>query len=201
MNFDTVTENLTKKGYEVHSFATAAEAAGFLNRQIDGTTVAFGGSMTIEAMGLYESLGSHNDVIWHWRVPEGKTADDVRREAESTDVYISSVNGLAETGEIINIDGTGNRVASTIYGHNRVIFVVGRNKLGADFEKAYWRARNIACPKNAMRFHVNTPCAVKGDRCYDCASPERICRALSVLWMPLKGCRYEVILIDEDLGF
>lgn len=202
MNFDKVSEALRKKGYEVHTFATAAEAAEFVDGQIDGTSVAFGGSKTVEAMGLYDRLGAHNRVLWHWRLPEGKTADDLRREAIGADVYISGVNGLAETGEIINIDGTGNRVAATIYGHSRVIFVAGRNKIAPDCEKAYWRARNIAAPKNAVRFHVKTPCAANGgDRCYDCSSPERICRALSVLWMAPKGCSYEVILIDEDLGY
>jgi hypothetical protein len=201
MNFDKVSENLKKKGYEVHTFATAKEAADFVDGQVDGTTVAFGGSKTVEALGLYDRLAAHNSVLWHWKVPEGKTVDDLRHEAIATDVYISSVNGLAETGEIINIDGAGNRVASTIYGHNRVIFVVGRNKLEPDYEKAYWRARNISGPKNAVRFHVKTPCAVRGDRCYDCSSPERICRAFSVLWMPPRGSRYEVILIDEDLGY
>ena len=107
---------------------------------------------------------------------------------------------MAETGEILNIDGTGNRVASTLYGHNKVYFIIGINKIAPDFESALWRARNIAAPKNAQRLNRNTPCAVKGDRCYDCKSPDRICRGLTVLWGPMMGMETEIVLIDEPLG-
>ena len=124
------------------------------------------------------------------------------QEAAAAPIYLTSVNGLAETGELINIDGTGNRVASTIFGHEEVYFLIGRNKLAPDYDAALWRARNIASPKNAHRLGCKTPCAVKGDKCYDCSSPERICRALAVLWEKPKGIgRAEVVLIDEDLGY
>ena len=118
-------------------------------------------------------------------------------------VYITSANALAETGEIINIDGVGNRAASTLYGHQKLYFVVGRNKLAPTYEEALWRARNIAAPKNAQRLGRKTPCAIKGDRCYDCKSPERICRGLVVLWEPMMGMEQttEVLLVDEELGF
>ncbi len=115
-------------------------------------------------------------------------------------MYLSSVNALAETGEIINIDGAGNRVASTLYGHQKVYLVISRNKLAEDYESALWRARNIAAPKNAQRLNRKTPCAVKADRCYDCKSPERICCGLVVLWRPMMGQDIEIILVDEDLG-
>ena len=116
-------------------------------------------------------------------------------------VYITSVNGLAETGELINIDGAGNRVAGTLFGHEKVYFVVGRNKLAPTYDQALWRARNIAAPKNAQRLKCKTPCAVKGDRCYDCKSPDRICRGLVVLWEAMMGMEMEVVLVDEDLGY
>ena len=112
-----------------------------------------------------------------------------------------SVNGLAETGELINIDGSGNRVASTLYGHEKVYLVIGRNKLAPTYDEALWRARNIAAPKNAQRMGRKTPCAVKGDRCYDCKSPDRICRGLVVLWEAMMGMEMEVVLVDEDLGY
>ena len=117
-----------------------------------------------------------------------------------TDVYLTSANGLAETGEIINIDGAGNRVASTLFGHGKVYFVIGRNKLAPTYEEALWRARNIASPRNAQRLGKKTPCAVRGDRCYDCKSPDRICRGLVVLWGPMTGTETEILLVDEDLG-
>lgn len=115
-------------------------------------------------------------------------------------MYLSSVNALAETGEIVNIDGAGNRVASTLYGHKKVYLIISRNKLAADYDGALWRARNVAAPKNAQRLNRKTPCAIKGDRCYDCKSPDRICCGLVVLWRPMMGQDIEIILVDEDLG-
>lgn len=195
--FDTVKKNLEDRKFGVRVFATGQEAAAYLNEVIDGRTVGFGGSMTLDQLGLYDTLGAHNTVVWHWK----QEAETARREAMFTDVYLSSANGLAETGEIINIDGAGNRVAATLFGHEKVYFVIGRNKLAPTYEEALWRARNIASPKNAQRLARKTPCAVKGDRCYDCKSPERICRGLVTLWGPMMGMEAEVLLVDEDLGF
>lgn len=191
-------ENLEARGYAVRLFPDKESAAKYLNEVIDGTSVGFGGSMTLDQMGLFPSLGQHNTVFWHWK----QNPADARASAANAAVYLSSVNALAETGEIINIDGTGNRVSSTIFGHEEVYFIVGRNKLAPDYDKALWRARNIASPKNAQRLGKKTPCAVKGDKCYDCKSPERICRALAVLWEAPNGIgRSEVVLIDQELGY
>lgn len=195
--FDVVKKNLEERGYAVRVFAAGAEAAAYLDGAIDGRTVGLGGSLTLDQLGLYEALGKHNTVVWHWR----QEAGTARREAMTTDVYLTSANGLAETGEILNIDGIGNRVAATLFGHEKVYFVIGRNKLAPTCEEALWRARNIASPKNAQRLGKKTPCAVRGDRCYDCRSPERICRGLVTLWGPMMGMEAEVLLVDEDLGF
>lgn len=198
-DFSRVKQNLEARGFRVSVFATAAEAADYLDSAIDNTSVGFGGSVTLEMMGLYERLERHDRVNWHWR----PTVDgaDARQAAMTAEHYITSVNGLAETGELINIDGTGNRVASTLYGHKKVWFVVGRNKLAPTYEEALWRARNIAAPKNAQRLGRKTPCAVKADRCYDCKSPERICRGLVVLWEAIGSMEMEVVLVDEALGY
>ena len=196
MAFESVKKNLEARGFSVRTFATAAEAAAYLNEAIDGKTVGFGGSVTLQDMGLYELLGSHNEVHWHW-----VNGQEERKTAMGTQVYLSSANGLAETGEIINIDGSGNRVASTLYGHEKVYLVIGRNKLAPTYDEALWRARNIASPKNAQRLGRKTPCAVKGDRCYDCKSPDRICRGLVVLWEAMMGMEMEVVLVDEELGY
>ena len=201
MEFTAIKTNLENLGYKVSCFESAGEASDYLNRQIDQRSVGFGGSVTIDQMGLYEKLAEHNDVCWHWRVPEGKTAKDMLTAACGTEIYISSVNGIAETGEIINIDGTGNRVAAICYGHEKVYLVIGKNKIEKDFERALWRARNIAAPLNARRLEKKTPCAAKADKCYDCKSPARICRELSVFWQKPTGAEYEVVLINEALGY
>ena len=194
-NYEKLTENLTRRGYTVRRFAAAQQAADYLDSVIDQTSVAFGGSVTLDQLDLYPRLSAHNRCLWHWK-------GDDRMDGMQTEVYLSSVNGLAETGELINIDGRGNRVSATLARHQRVYFVVGRNKIRPDFSGALHRARNIAGPKNAVRLKLNTPGAVRGDRCYDCQSPDRICRALAVLWAAPTGVgTTEVVLIDQDLGF
>lgn len=197
MKFDTVKQNLEARGYTVRVFSTGKEAADYLDAGLDGKSVGFGGSVTLDALGLYERLGTHNKTVWHWRWED---KDAARREAMTSDVYLTSVNGLAETGELVNIDGGGNRAAATLFGHEKVYFVIGRNKLAPTYDEAVWRARNIASPQNARRLGKKTPCAVGGGRCYDCRSPERICRGLVTLWGPMMGMEAEVLLIDEDLG-
>lgn len=201
MDFTAVEQNLKARGFAVSTFADAASAADYLNAQIDGSSAAFGGSVTLEQLSLYDRLSTHNAVYSHWHAPEGLSADELREKAQTSDHYLLSANGLAETGEIINIDGTGNRVAASLYGHKKVWFIVGCNKLAPTYEEALWRARNIAAPKNAQRLGVKTPCAAKGDHCYDCRSPQRICRGLVVLWEAMKSCETEVVLINEDLGY
>ena len=196
-NWDKLTENLTKNGFIVHRFATAREAAAFLDGHIDGKTVGFGGSVTLRELGLDKLLAAHNEVSDPWTQGSGANAG-----ACAAQVYLTSVNGLAETGELINIDGNGNRIASTIYGHQEVWFVVGANKIAPDFEKALWRARNIASPKNAQRLARKTPCAAKGDRCSDCDSPDRICRVVSTHLRKPNGIPTAyVVLVEEELGY
>ena len=201
MAFEAVKTALEKKGYAVRCFDTKEAAVDYLCAEIHDTTVGFGGSVTLQELGLLERLKQNNELISHWYPKEGQSREETLAEAMKTKVYLCSVNGLAETGEIVNIDGTGNRVASTIFGHEKVYFVVGKNKLAPTEEAALWRARNIASPKNAQRLKRNTPCAVKADRCYNCSSPERICRAASIFWEAPKGAKYEVILVDEELGY
>ena len=202
MELKEVISNLEKKGYLVSYFGTAREAAEAIDRSVDGTTVGMGGSVTIDQLGLAEMLKTHNTVYWHQHLQPGDDPNAIRAAANGAGVYLSSVNAIAATGELVNIDGTCNRVAAMLYGHQRVIFVAGINKIAEDEEKAIERARNIAAPKNAQRLHRNTPCAVNADRCYHCKSPERICRALSVFWeKPSNGIRYEIVLVGEELGY
>ncbi len=199
--FNILQMNLEKLGYTVTSFATKEEAAAHINEEVDGKTVGFGGSVTLKEMDLYQSLGTHNDVSWHALASNPEERIALQKKSMTTDVYLTSVNGLAETGEIINIDGTCNRVSSTLFGHEKVIFVVGKNKIEATYDDALYRARNIASPKNAQRLGRNTPCAVKADHCYDCDSPDRICCGLVVFWRKPMDADMEIVLIDEELGF
>lgn len=194
-DFETLRKNLEVNGFAVSCFATKEEACDYLVKKLAGKTIGHGGSMTLVEMGLLDRLESHAVLYRHQpgNVPAG---------ALTAQAYLCSVNGLAETGEIINIDGTGNRVASTMFGHEELYLVVGKNKVAPDYDAALWRARNISAPLNAKRLNRKTPCAVKGDKCYNCNSPERICRALTVLWKKPYGIKTaEVVLINENLGY
>lgn len=196
MAFEAVQKNLEDRGFSVKVFATGREAADYLDSVLDGTSVGIGGSVSVQQLGLYDRLASHNQVFWHWA-----NGPEELPKAMTAEAYLTSVNGLAETGELLNIDGNGNRVASMLYGHRRVFFLVGKNKLAPTYDEALWRARNVAAPKNAQRLGKKTPCAAKADRCYDCKSPDRICRGLAVLWQCMSTAEMEVLLVDEELGY
>ncbi len=201
MDFTGIRKTLEGLGYAVSCFESARDACAYLDGKVDGTTVGFGGSVTLAQLGLFDRLAAHNDVAWHQNVPKGTDTRPIRLKENAARVYFSSVTALAGTGEIINIAGTGNRTAATWYGRDKLYLVVGRNKIAPDYESALFRARNVAAPLNAKRLGVKTPCAEKGDRCYDCKSPARICRGLSVFWRCPSGSDIEVVLIDEDLGY
>ena len=203
MNLENVANNLSRRGFKVSAFETNEDACNYLNREIDNTTVGFGGSITLKELGLFDSLSAHNTVWWHGKGTQLKVfgGDTVIKNAMTTDVYISSANGLSEAGQIVNIDGRCNRIASTLYGHKKVYFVIGKNKIEPTLEKAMWRARNIAAPKNAQRLGLDTPCAVKADKCYDCSSPSRICRGFLVLEGPPNGADVEIVLVNNNLGY
>lgn len=200
MNFDHLREKLEKNGFAVSVFATGEEAAAYLNEQIDQRTVGMGGSMTIAELGLRESLSRHNVVFSHGFTPAPPA--QVQQLAAGAEVYLLSANGIAgDTGEILNIDGTGNRVSSSLYGHRKVYLLAGRNKISPNFHSALQRVRNVVAPKNAQRLGRKTPCAARGDRCYDCDSPERICRGLTVLYKKMGSMDMEVVLVDQELGY
>lgn len=201
MDIQKTLQNFRANGFEANYFETKEDAAKYLNENIDNTTVGFGGSMTLSEMGILKMLESHNEVVNHWAVPEGMTVEQVLKKAMNTKVYLTSANGASENGELVNIDGTGNRVAGTLYGHEKVYFVVGINKFEENLEKAIYRARNIASPLNAKRLGKKTPCAVKGDKCYDCNSPERICRGIVIHCRKMSSCEIEVVIIGEKIGF
>lgn len=197
MDFEKLSTNLKKRGFSVSHFATAAEAARHIDAATDGKTIGIGGSMTVTDMGLYDLLASHNQISWHHK----DMRDEVMLEACNAQVYITSANGVSENGDIINIDGRGNRVAGTLMKKEKVYIIIGANKVAPDFETALERARNIAAPKNSQRLAKKTPCAVSG-HCHDCAAPERICSALVVFWQKPFWCEdMEVVVIDEEMGY
>lgn len=203
MNISKTIEALKKNRYSVSYFESAAEAADYLDKSIDGCTVGFGDSKTLEKMGIYKRLTAHNTVY----DPNQSTNNDdflvLAKESLTTEIYITSVNAMSETGEMVNIDGTGNRVAGSLFGHRKVYFVVGTNKIAPNLEEAIHRARNVAGPLNSMKYGLKTPCVAKGgDKCYNCASPDRICNVMAIYMKKMNDTDdVEIVLIDEGLGY
>lgn len=198
MNLELAVKNLTARGFAVRTFPTAKEAAAAIAQELRGKTIGFGGSMTLQDMGLYELLEKNNNTLWHW-----KNNPDAHRLSAAAQVYFTSANAISETGEIVNIDGTGNRIGASCYGHEALYIVAGVNKLTRDLPSAIDRARNIAAPLNARRLNRKTPCALSEPmRCHDCQSPERICRGMTIFTHPMGGNGVtHVILIEENLGY
>jgi NAD-dependent dihydropyrimidine dehydrogenase PreA subunit len=201
LNIQDIVRALQKNRYDVTVFATASEAADYLDRQIDGKRVGFGDSLTLKGMHMYERLARHNEVADPQRTLDLASFMDIAKRALMTDVFLTSVNAMTEQGEMVNMDGTGNRVAGSLFGHEKVYFVVGTNKIVPTLDDAIHRVRNVAAPLNAKRHGKKTPCAIHGDRCYDCSSPERICNALVIHLKKMSHCPTEVVLIDEKLGY
>lgn len=193
--------NLSNNGFEVEFFEDVEEAKEkVLNDiQID-ENVGIGGSMTVYNMELHKELKNRgNNVYWHWLV-DPKDRNEEREKASRSSVYISSTNSITEDGKLINIDGVGNRVASMFYGHEKILIIAGVNKIVRNSEEAIKRIKNIACPQNAKRLNLNTPCRHTG-KCNDCNSPERMCRVIvTVEKNPMQG-NIKIYLINKELGY
>lgn len=198
MDLQKTIDNLRKGGFTVSYFETGREAADYIAGQLHGKTVGIGGCETAKQIGLYDRIIGDNTVYWHTLEP----TREVMLNADHAQVFISSANAIAETGEIINIDGRGNRVSALLYGPEKLYIIAGVNKICPDFDSAMYRARNVAAPLNARRLNKKTPCALSAEmKCYDCSSPERICRGFTILARAVTGiASSEVVLINETLG-
>ena len=189
------------KQYAVQYFETAQEATSYLCAEIRGKTVGLGDSQTLKTMGILEKLSLENEVFDPAQAQSNEDFIKTAKRCLTAERFITSVNAFSASGELVNIDGTGNRIAGSLFGHKKVTFVMGTNKGVQTLEKAIWRARNIAAPKNAKRLGKKTPCAIKGDKCYDCSSSDRICNALTVHYKAMSNTQSEIIFINQDLGY
>ena len=200
MDLEKTIRALKGRGFAVSRFATKQEAADYLCGAIQNTTVGMGGSKTLDELGVYDRLCETNQVFWHWREPGIPTLD----KALTAQTYLSSANAIAEDGQIVNIDGRGNRLGAMVYGPGKDIYIVaGVNKIEPDFDAALFRARNTAAVQNIARFAGSQPCQnpERGGKCYDCRAKDRCCNALLVLWGKMFDMqKIEVVLIEEELG-
>lgn len=198
-----VTEALAKRGFAVQTVETADEARALLLSLIpSGASVGIGGSMTLKNMDIEAALTRQgHDVYWHWSAtPE--TRAQVTAQALNADVYLASTNAVTRQGELVNIDGTGNRVTGMYYGPKKVFLVIGKQKLvDGGVAAAFARIKKQACPPNAKRLGLNTPCAHTGlcnpDNCGD----DCMCRVTTILTHPTRGREVTIILVNEELGY
>ena len=164
------------------------------------STVAYGGSMTIDTMKVKEDIAAAGHELI---VRENYTTEEEKKECNAriinADTFLMSTNAITLDGELVNIDGRGNRVCFLIYGPEQVIVVAGMNKVVSTLEEAYNRARNIASAQNTVRLHCDTPCATLG-RCGNCLSNSICCQIVTTRCSREKG-RIKVILVGEELGY
>lgn len=198
---ENLKKNLIKRGYDVSIFDTADEAKEYLLKVIDKkSTVGIGGSMTIKELAIDEELQNRgNKVLWHWTAP-AKEKKAVRESAGNADIYLCSSNAVTKDGQLVNIDGTCNRIAGMLHGTGKVYMVIGVNKIAKDFEEAISRIKNVACPANAKRLGLNTPCAKTG-HCTDCTSSDRMCNATLILDRKPGSHPFEILLVNQEMGY
>lgn len=191
MNITEVVSSLVRRGFEAEAVATKEEACALVMKEAESAaSVGWGGSETIKQIGARELLA--------------KSGKDIRDHQLVCDLFLLSANALLSDGRIVNIDGNGNRVAASINGPKRVVYVIGRNKIvDGGIDEAIERIRRSACPPNAKRLGKRTPCGVAGC-CVGgggCDSPDRMCKVTAVFERKPTGVSAKVILVDEDLGY
>lgn len=195
-------KQLRRRNMEGCYCPTREEAIAQVMQMIpEGSSISWGGSMTIRDMGLTAALHQKGTYELFDRdlAKDRDEAQQIYRKAFYADYYLSSANAISEDGVIVNIDGTGNRVAAITFGPQHVIFIIGLNKVAQTVEAAVARARSTASPVNAARFDIHTPCHIDGV-CHNCNSPECICNYIHLLRNSPRG-RHSVILVGEELGY
>ena len=198
----SIIENLKKRNMDGVYFETAAQAREAVLRELpEGASVAWGGSMTLEETGILEAVkAAPVEAIDRGLARTKQERRECYARAVMADYYLMSTNAVTLDGELVNIDGNGNRVACLITGPAHVFVVAGMNKAESDLEAAVKRVRHLAAPANTQRLSLKTPCAQLG-RCADCQSPDCICCQLVVTRRSRTAGRIKVFLVGEELGY
>ena len=194
---------LNKHGFDAHFVETTDEARELILGMVSSyESFGFAGSHTTRALGVWEALKSRGKTLFdHWQ--EGLSEEEdlrLRLEQGRCDCFFCSANALSATGEIVNVDGVGNRTAAMSFGPGKVFIVAGMNKVCHDLDSALRRIREVAGPMRAKSLQMETPCAETGI-CTDCDVPQRICGITTILHRKPMMTDFSVVLINEALGF
>ena len=199
--------SLEANNFEVFLAGSASEAKQIVQEEIIPKTgaksVSWGGSMTFIDTGLYDAIKGNPEMevldVFNKNMSEEQKIE-LRRRSLLVDLFITGTNAVTETGELVNLDMTGNRVAAVTFGPKYVIVLVGRNKIVADLDEAMFRIKNYVAPVNAMRLDKKTPC-VKTSYCEECEGPDRICNTWTITEKSFPKARVKIVLINDDMGF
>lgn len=194
-------KNLKKRHFDAYYCATKEEAlAKALELIPEESSVGWGGVLSAGQIGLIQALRQGNyRVIDREKCSTMEERHQAAMEAMNADVFLTSANGLSMEGEMVNIDGMGNRVAAIVYGPKQILVIAGMNKVSDTLEDAITRARTVAAPLNQQRFGLNNPCTVTGT-CADCTSESCICNQILITRHCRPVGRIKFILVGEDLG-
>lgn len=194
-------KNLKKRHFDAYYCESREEAVTTALSLIkEGDTVTWGGTMTLAESGLRRALDDYPCTVIDRDAVPPEERGEIMRRAFFADVFIMSANAISADGELVNIDGTANRVAALCFGPRSVIVIAGMNKVTPDLTSALSRARNVAATRNVQRFDVDTPCKKTGV-CSDCKCADSICSQVVVTRLARPEGRIKVILCGEDMGF
>jgi len=203
---DHLKEELEANNFEVYVAANGAEAKDIVQNdiipQLGAKRISWGGSKTATDVGLIQALKADKNLEFLDPFEKGIPLDDSlerRRQAFLADLFITGTNALTETGHLVNLDRTGNRVAAITFGPKTVVILVGRNKIVSDLDEAFLRVKDYAAPLVAMRIKAKAPC-VKTSVCEECRSPERVCNAWGIVEKSYPQGRIKVVLINQSMG-
>lgn len=202
-NLEKTIDALKKNNINVLRFQTGAEAKDAALKMIPGgSSVAFGGSATTAQIGLMDALrsGGYNLIDAYASGVPREEAVERRRLGLLADYFITGTNAITESGELVNIDGLGNRVAAQIFGPRKVFIFVSEKKIVPDVKEAFMRIEKIAAPLNAKRLGIDVPC-VRGESCLECPPERTLCKYAVVIRRQSLPERMTIFLIAEDLGY
>ena len=196
-------ENLIKHRFDAHLVSSVEEARRLIISMSSGCqSFGFGGSDTIRSLGIIEHLKKEGKTIYdhNQEALPLEASIKIRKEELKSDCFLASANAISMTGEIVNVDGVGNRTSAISFGPGKVIIVAGINKLTTDLESALKRVKEVAAPMRAKSLNMPTPCAETGI-CTDCNAPMRICNITLILHRKPILTDISIILVNEELGY